>query len=87
MNELNEMFELLHFMMDEKTKEVESVEEIVKLVRRYQTVCIQWAKSPKKSLKECVFVNSSLKLHCHFVKNTLIQTAFSAIFIMGRVVA
>ena len=38
MDELSESFELLHFMMDEKTKEVESMEDIVKLVRRYQTV-------------------------------------------------
>jgi len=34
----------------------------------------------KNSLKECVFVNLALKIKCHIVKNTLIQTAFSAIF-------
>jgi len=39
----------------------------------------QWAKSPKNSMKERVFVNSALKIQCHFVKNTLPQTAFSAI--------
>jgi len=40
----------------------------------------QWAKSPKDSLKECVFVNS---LQCHIVKNTLLQTAFSEILPTG----
>jgi len=34
----------------------------------YKTQTAQWPKSPKNSLKECVFC----------VKNTLIQTAFSA---------
>jgi len=29
-------------------------------------------------VKECVFVNSVLKIQCHVVKNTLIQTAFTA---------
>jgi len=28
---------------------------------------------------ECVFVNSALKIQCHIVKNTPLQTAFSAI--------
>jgi len=32
----------------------------------------------KNSLKECVF-NSALKIQCHIVKSTLLQTAFSAI--------
>jgi len=40
----------------------------------------QWAKSPKKqkknSLKECVFINSALKIQCRVAKNTLLQTAF-----------
>jgi len=31
-------------------------------------------KITKKSLKECVFVNTALKLQCHIVKNTLLQT-------------
>jgi len=29
----------------------------------------------KNSLKECVFVNSELKIQCYVVKNTLLQTA------------
>jgi len=28
----------------------------------------QWEKSPKNSLKECVFVNSTLKVQCYIVK-------------------
>jgi len=39
----------------------------------------QWEKSPNKQLKECVFVNSALKIQCRVVKNTLLQAAFSAI--------
>jgi len=31
------------------------------------------------NLKECVFVNTALKIQCHIVKKTLLQTAFSAI--------
>jgi len=31
------------------------------------------------SLKECVFVNSALKIECHVVKITPLQTAFSEI--------
>jgi len=34
-------------------------------------------KIAKNSLKECMFVNSALKMQCHAVKNTLLQTAFS----------
>jgi len=37
-----------------------------------QLVSTQCAESPKKSLKECVFVNV-------IVKNTLLQNAFSVI--------
>jgi len=37
----------------------------------------QWAKSPKNSLKECVFF--------HIVKNTLLHNAFSTIFPTGHV--
>jgi len=33
----------------------------------------------KYSLKECVIDNSALKIQCHIIKNTLLQTAFSAI--------
>jgi len=33
----------------------------------------------KYNLKECVFVNSALKMKCHIVKNTLLQAAFLAI--------
>jgi len=33
----------------------------------------------KNSLKECVLINSALKMQCSVVKNTLLQTAFSAI--------
>jgi len=36
----------------------------------------QWAKSPKNSLKECVFVNLTLKIQCHIVKNTLSTDCF-----------
>jgi len=25
----------------------------------------QWVKSPKSSLKQCVFINSALKIQCH----------------------
>jgi len=28
---------------------------------------------------ECVFINSALKIQCHIVNDTLLQTAFSAI--------
>jgi len=41
--------------------------------------------SLKDNLKECVYVNSSLKIQCHIVKNTLLQTAFSAILPTGVV--
>jgi len=37
------------------------------------------------SLKECIFFNSALKLQCNIVKNTLLQTAFSAILPTGYV--
>jgi len=37
-----------------------------------------------KQSEECVFVNSALKIPCHVVKNTLLQTAFSAILPTGR---
>jgi len=41
-------------------------------------------QSPKKNnLKECVFVNSALKMQCCIVKNTLLQTAFLAIVLTG----
>jgi len=40
-------------------------------------------KMPKSSLKECVFVKSALKIQC--VKNTLQQTAFSAICPLGGI--
>jgi len=33
----------------------------------------QSEKSPKNSLKECVFLNTALKIQCHVVKNTLLQ--------------
>jgi len=39
-----------------------------------------WAKN---SLKECVFVNSTLKIQCHIVKCTFLQTVFSAILPTG----
>jgi len=39
----------------------------------------------KNSVKECVFVNSALKIQCHVVNNTLLQTAFSAILPTGIV--
>jgi len=37
------------------------------------SVIAEWAKSPKKQS------DSALKIQCHIVKNTLPQTAFSAI--------
>jgi len=40
-------------------------------------------KIAKKRLKECVFVNSALKIRCRIVKNTLQQTAFSVILSTG----
>jgi len=45
----------------------------------------QRGKSLKNSLKECVFVNSAFGTQntYHVVKNTLLQTAFSAIFPTG----
>jgi len=33
----------------------------------------QWAKSPKNSLKECVFANWTPKIQWHIVKNTLLH--------------
>jgi len=41
----------------------------------------QWAKSPKRQSEG---VHSALKLQCHIVKNTLLHTAFSAIFPTGN---
>jgi len=41
----------------------------------FESFFIQWAKSPKHILKKCVFVNSSLKILCHVVKNALLQIA------------
>jgi len=41
-------------------------------------VVSQWVKLPKNSLNECAFVNSALKIQGHIVRNTLLQTAFSA---------
>jgi len=37
----------------------------------------------KNNLKECVFVNSALKIQCQIVKYTLLFTAFSAILPTG----
>jgi len=39
----------------------------------------------KYSLKECVFVNSILKIQCRVVKSTLLQIAFSTILPTGIV--
>jgi len=39
----------------------------------------------KSSLKQCVFVSLPLKIQCHIVKNTLLQTAFSAILPTGLI--
>jgi len=46
-------------------------------------VTSQWTESPKNNLKECVYVNSALKIQCHIDKNTFLQTAFSAILSTG----
>jgi len=47
----------------------------------------KWAKSPKNSLKECVFANSALKIQCQIVKNTLLQIGFcfSIMYFIGQV--
>jgi len=37
----------------------------------------------KNSLKECSFVNSALKIQCHIVKSTILQTAFWEILPTG----
>jgi len=51
----------------------------------YGTVCTYYRQ--KSSLKECVFVNSALKMalkmQSHIVKNTLLWTDFSAILPTG----
>jgi len=39
----------------------------------------QWAKSPKKQFEGV----SALKIQCHIIKNTLLQTAFSTILPTG----
>jgi len=39
----------------------------------------------KQNWKECVFLNSALKIQYHVVTNTLQQTAFSAILPTGKV--
>jgi len=33
----------------------------------------QWAKFPKNSLRECVFINSALKVQCHIVSALKVQ--------------
>jgi len=44
----------------------------------------QWAKSPKKQCEGVrFFVSSVLKIRCHIIKNTLLQTASSAILPLG----
>jgi len=44
----------------------------------------QWAKSLKiQSEGDTFLVNLALKIQCHVVKNTLLQTSFSAIFPTG----
>jgi len=43
----------------------------------------QWEKSPIKQFEGVCFVNSALKIPCHIVKNTLLQTAFLAILSTG----
>jgi len=42
----------------------------------------QWAKSPKNKTvrRGAFFVISALKIECHVVKNTLLQSAFSVIW-------
>jgi len=37
----------------------------------------------KSSLKECVFVNSALKIECQIVKNTLLRTVFFGMIIIS----
>jgi len=40
----------------------------------------QWAKSPKKTVWRSTF----FKIQCHVAKNTILQTAFSAILSTGK---
>jgi len=47
----------------------------MKYLKRYIYIAINpVGKIAKNSLKECDFVNSALKIQCHIVKNTLLQT-------------
>jgi len=43
----------------------------------------QFPEKTKNSPKECIFVDLALKIPCHIVKNTLLQTALSAILPTG----
>jgi len=38
----------------------------------------------KNSLKDCVFVYSALEIQCHVVKNTPLQSVFSAMMPNGK---
>jgi len=42
-------------------------------------------KIAKKSLKECVLVDSALKIQYHIVKNALLQTSFIGFLIRNTV--
>jgi len=55
--------------------------ELIKLKRTLERHCYNndLGGCQKNILKESVFVNSALKLQCHIVENTLLQTVFSAI--------
>jgi len=55
-----------------------SLYNIIILCQQISLRCyIPVAKIAKKnSLKECVSVNSALKIQCHIVKNALLQTDF-----------
>jgi len=46
------------------------------LLTQLPTACMSFPVGRKISLKECVFVNSALKIHCHVVKNTLLYWFF-----------
>jgi len=61
-----------------------SVSEI-KAVESFTYLRTQWAKLPRKQSEGArLCINSALKIQCHIVKNTHLQTAFSAILPTGK---
>jgi len=60
------------------------VKKVLKIKCSDHGASVQPSRQNRNSLMECVFVNSAIKIQCHVVKNTLLQTAFSAILPTGR---